>query len=116
IRSPIMQETSNDFVCELVKWIKENGICKVVILTGVFDYTSFGPEIGVGALKLIVPSTVPEECDQLEQVASSVNHVSVVRWNNNDKIKIHGGGISKRLFTQCISKGISAVFSDEVLF
>jgi predicted ATP-grasp superfamily ATP-dependent carboligase len=62
-----VQETSQDFVNRLTEWIKENFIDKVMILSGIFDYTRNDSEIAGPSVKVMVSQAFAEKCDIIQK-------------------------------------------------
>ncbi|PNF28598.1 Proteasome assembly chaperone 2 [Cryptotermes secundus] len=117
IRSPIMQEASQDFVDRITEWIKENYIDKIVILSGIFDYTRNDSEIAGPSVKFVASRTFREKCDVLQRLGdqtatSGYQTCSVVICDGSQdpkKISMYGGGISWKFFNACNVGGIPAV-------
>ncbi|XP_021930332.1 proteasome assembly chaperone 2 isoform X2 [Zootermopsis nevadensis] len=116
IRSPIMQEKSQDFVDRLIEWIKENSIDKIVILTGISDYMRNDSEIVGPSVKSVVSPTFAEKCEALKRLVenqtSDPQTQSVILYDASQepkKISMHGGGISWKLFNACNVGGVAAL-------
>jgi len=50
-----------------MEWIKINCIDKVVILTGIFDYTRNDSEIAGPSVKFVASPVFAEKCDTLKK-------------------------------------------------
>lgn len=110
IRSPIMQETSRDFVDKLMEWVKQNSVDSVVILSGIFDYTRNDKEIAGPPVKFVVSPSFAERCEVVkrlaedQEVTSDCQARSVVVCDPSQEpkmISMYGGGISWKLFNAC---------------
>lgn len=62
-----MQEASQDFVDRVTEWIKENYIDKIVILSGIFDYTRNDSEMAGPSVKFVASRAFSEKCDVLQR-------------------------------------------------
>jgi hypothetical protein len=50
-----------------MEWIKQNSVCSVVILSGIFDYTRNDREIAGPPVKFVVSPSFVERCEVVKR-------------------------------------------------
>lgn len=111
IRTPIIQTKVRSFRKLMVSWIKSSGFLRSVLLSSSQAYHRDDQQLHGSPLRyLLTPSLQKEEAPKVEELGwREMERISAFPGisDSEQRLYIPGGGVTKALYTDCCTEGIS---------
>ncbi|XP_062845199.1 proteasome assembly chaperone 2 [Trichomycterus rosablanca] len=111
IRSPLIQTKTRSFRKMVVSWIKSSGFAKTVLLSSSHAYQRDDRQILGSPLRYLLTPALREQVTALEQLGwTEMEKISAfpgVMDSDSQRLCIPGGGVTKALYTDCCTEGVS---------
>jgi proteasome assembly chaperone 2 len=108
LRSPLARSGRSAFRDALVLWLGAIKAKRVVVLTGADASERVESQLSGSQLRCVLSDALQSNADALKQLACPTLEPRTKTAAAPDGLYVHGGGISRRVFHDCVAQGLAA--------